>query len=260
MTLSRRYVPAIGKRVTLRTFADYNNLPVSVWAWLTVRAIDGETVTVEHYNARDTGEFFTVPLLAIAPPVGWKQRYTIHAQPDKVDTVLSWFDRGIAVRQSHDMSGSMPCAFQPLDNSNSPHWQFPELTDVIPADECGKVFQVVKIERQDVYDVYLVPDSACKFCNGTGKRHVQTIADVRKVPIADVLADTELIARLEGYDALTGLFTCHCIRGGFRTLGRSKRAKVIKEWAAQGWDTHYCNYGEHSFWERTRETIVRDWE
>ena len=111
-----------------------------------------------------------------------------------------------------------------------------------------------------MYNVYLVPDSACKFCNGTGKRHVQTIADVRKVALADVLADAELIARLEGYDALTGLFTCHCIRGGFRTLGRSKRAKIIREWAKQGWVTEYRNYGEHSFWERTRETIVRDWE
>ena len=269
MTLSRRYVPAIGLRVTLRTFADYNTLPCSVWSHLTVRAIDGETVTVEHYNARDTGEFFTVPLSAIAPPVGWKQRYTIHAQPDKVETVLGWFARGIAVRQSHDMSGSMPTSFQPLDNSNSPHWQFPELTDSVPADECGKVFRVVKVERQDVYNVYLIADQNCPHCNGTGRRTLAELAKIRHESIVELKRKMAIPAEpyrvndslhLDDYSADTETFSCHCIRGGFRTLGRSKRAKLIKEWAAQGWDTHYCNYGEHSFWERTRETIVRDWE
>ena len=86
----RQYVPTIGRRVTLRQFSDYlHYLPsLTVWSHLTVRAIDGENVTVEHYNARDTGEFFTVPLSAIAPLIGWQAQYTIHCKPDQVGKVL----------------------------------------------------------------------------------------------------------------------------------------------------------------------------
>jgi len=264
MTLSRQYVPAVGARVTLRTWEDYGKVtgkPCN-WSCFTVREVRPETdcVTIEHYNAGDTGEFYAAHLSQIKAPIGWQSQYTIYCKPEQVDNALSWFARGIVVRQSHDMSGSMPTAFQPMDNSAAPHWQFPEVTDAVPADECRRVFRVVKVERENVYDVYLVPQTECPYCHGTGKRHVQTIADARKVALSDVLADSELIARLEGYDTQTRLFTCHCIRGGFRTLGRSKRAKLIKEWALQGWDTHYCNYGEHSFWERTRETVVQDWD
>ena len=105
------------------------------------------------------------------------------------------------------MSGSMPTSFQPLDNSNSPHWQFPELTDSVPADECGKVFRVVKIERQDVYNVYLrfqIPH--CNFRKGTGEMvtFANLSPNVRKMPILPIVpADAELIARLEDYDART---------------------------------------------------------
>ena len=263
MTLSRQYVPAIGARIRLRTGEDYTKItgkPCN-WSWFTVREVRPETdcATIEYYNAGDTGEVYTAHLSQIAPPIGWAPQYTIRAKPEDVDKVLGWFARGIVVRQSHDMGGSMPVAFQPMDNSAAPHWQFPEVTDAVDASECDKVFRVVKIEREDVYDIYLVPDASCKYCHGTGRRHLQTIADVRKVTLTDVLTDSELLARLKGYDQQTNLFACLCIRGGFRLLGRSKRAKLIKEWTLQGWDTHYCNYGEHSFWERTRETIVKDW-
>ena len=261
---TRQFVPAVGTRVKLRLWEDYGKVtgkPCN-WGWFTVREVREETncVTLEYYNAGDTGEFYNATLSQIAAPIGWQSRYTIYAKPDQVDKVLGWFARGIVVRQSHDMSGSMPTAFQPMDNSDSPRWQFPEVTDSIPATDCSKVFRVIKIEREDVYNVYLVPENDCKYCHGTGRRHLQTIADVRGTNLASILADSELIGRLEDYSAETGLFTCHCIRGGFSKLGRTRRAKVIKEWAKEGWVTEYRNYGVHGFWERTRETVVKDWE
>jgi hypothetical protein len=270
MTLPRQYIPAIGRRVTLQLFADYHQyLPtLTAWSHLTVRAVDGDIVTVEHYNAKDTGEFFTVPLAAIAPPIGWAPQYTIHVKPDQVDKVLGWFARGIVVRQSHDMSGSMPTAFQPMDNSTQPHWQFCEITDAVPAEDCRKVFRVAKIETEDIYDVYLVPQSNCKYCQGTGRRTLAELAKIRHESIAELKHKMTLplkqyepceAIRLNGYDDQTETFECHCIRGNFRTLGRSKRAKLIKEWAKDGWDTHYIPYA-YGTWKRTRETIVQDWE
>lgn len=42
-----------------------------------------------------------IPLEVIAPPIGWQSRYTIYAKPEQIEAVLSWFARGIVVRQSH---------------------------------------------------------------------------------------------------------------------------------------------------------------
>jgi hypothetical protein len=75
--------------------------------------------------------------------------------------------------------------------------------------------------------------------------------------------DTETVSHLgsrEGWNADLQTFECGCARGGFRTLGRSKRAKLLKEWSLQGWSTEFHNRGEHSWWDRTRETVVKDWE
>jgi hypothetical protein len=227
-----------------------------------VHSRDSDGAVVQVLNGSEpTGEVLTVPLNAIAPPIGWRDRYTIYCEPAKVETVLSWFARGIVVRQSHDMSGSMPTAFQPMDNSAQPHWQFCEVTDAIPAAECSKVFRVVKIERENIYDVYLVPDDTCERCHGSGRDSVARVNTYRASKGMEP-CDTETISHLgsrAGWDASTGTFECSCVRGGFSKMGRSKRAKLIKEWAAAGWDAHYVNLGEHSYWERTRETVVQDW-
>jgi hypothetical protein len=270
MTLSRQYVPAIGKSVKMRLFSDYTERNINVWAWLRVHSLNLDGAVVQVLNGSEpTGEVLTIPLNTIDPPIGWKSQYDIYCEPAKVETVLGWFARGIVVRQSHDMSGSMPTAFQPMDNSAQPHWQFCEVTDAVPATECGKVFRVVKLEREDIYDVYLAPDKDCKHCAGTSRRTLAELAEIRhesiselkrKMAIAPEPYKTNESIHLDGYDETDETFACHCIRGGFRTLGRSKRAKLIKEWTSLGWDTHYVNLGEHSYWERTRETVVKDWE
>ena len=262
MTLSRQYVPAIGKSVKLKEWSDYSTRGIPVWSWMRVHSLNSDGAVVEVLNGYEpTGEVLTVPLNAIAPPIGWAPRYTIHAKPEKIDAVLSWFARGIVVRQSHDMSGSMPTAFQPMDNSEQPHWQFCEVTDAIPAAECSKVFRVVKIEREDIYDVYLVPRADCQHCKGSGRDSVARVNAYRAERGMDP-CDTETVSHLGSradWDENSQTFECGCVHGGFRTLGRSKRAKLIKEWSLQGWDTHYVNMGEHSYWERTRETVVQDW-
>jgi len=190
MTLSRQYIPETGTLVKLATWEDYTKVtgkPCN-WSHFTVREVRQETdcVTLEHYNAGNTGEFFTAHLSQIAKPIGWKSQYTIYVKPDKVETVLSWFSRGIVVRQSHDMSGSMPTAFQPMDNSAQPHWQFCEVTDAVPAEDCRKVFRVVKIETEDIYDVYLIPQTDCKHCNGTGRRTLTELGAIRHESIEEI--------------------------------------------------------------------------
>ena len=272
MTLSRQYVPAIGKRVRLRLWEDYAKVTGKVcnWSWFTVREVRTETdcVTLEGFNAGDTGEMFNAHLSQIAAPIGWQSQYTIYCKPEKVNDVLGWFARGIVVRQSHDMSGSMPKAFQPMDNSAQPHWQFCEITDAIPAEECSKVFRVIKVETEDVYDVYLVPQSDCAHCHGSGRRTLAELAGIRNDTVSEVKRKMAIPVdpyrandsiHLNGYSAETETFECHCVRGGFRTLGRSKRAKLIKEWARDGWSTQYVPYAG-GFWERTRETVVQDWQ
>lgn len=261
MTL-RQYVPPIGKSIKMREWSDYASRDINVWAWLRVQSINSDGVVIQVLNGNaPTSQFAHIPFSAIAPPIGWKARYTIHVGPDKVETVLGWFERGIVVRQSHDMSGSMPTAFQPMDNSGQSHWQFCEVTDSVPADECSKVFRVVKFERQDVYDVYLVPDPNCVHCHGTGRDSLARVNQYRAERGMDP-CDQETVSHLgsrQGWDAQTQTFECMCVRGGFSKLGRSKRAKLIKEWALDGWKTEYVNHGEHSWWERTRETVVKDW-
>ena len=190
MTLSRQYVPTIGKRIKLANWEDYAKVTGKScnWEWFTVREVRPETncATIERYNAGDTGEFFTAHLSQIAPPIGWKSQYTIRCKPEQVEDVLSWFARGIVVRQSHDMSGPMPTAFQPMDNSEQPHWQFCEVTDAVPAAETRKVFRVAKVETEDIYDVYLVPQTDCKHCAGTGRRTLAELAGIRHESIAEL--------------------------------------------------------------------------
>lgn len=269
MTLSRQYVPAIGESVKMRLFSDYTSRNVNVWAWLRVHSFNSDGVTVQVLNGTEpTGEVLTIPLDTIAPPIGWQSQYTIYCKPDKIDAVLSWFARGIVVRQSHDMSGSMPTAFQPMDNSDQPHWQFCEVTDAVPAAECSRVFRVVKIETENIYDVCLVPDKNCSHCHGTGRRTLAELGKIRRESIAELKRKMAIAPEpyrinerlhLDDYSKTDETFACHCIRGGFSKLGRSKRAKLIKEWALQGWSTEYHNHGEHSWWDRTRETVVQDW-
>ena len=262
MTLLRQYIPAIGKQVKLRLFSDYTSLRLPPWGYLRVLAIDDQNVSVQHCPApmdhSKDGEVISVKLNQIAAPFGWQPRYTITCKSGQVEQVLSWFARGIVVRQSHYLSTSMPVAFQPMDNAAATHWQFPEITDAVPAEECRKVFRVVKIEHESASNAYLAADPSCKVCDGTGRRRLATMAKARQTTVSNLLADEKLLASLTGWNVKTCDFTCHCTRGGFARLGRSKRAKLIKEWEQDGWRTYY--HTSVGYWERERTVLVQDWE
>jgi hypothetical protein len=277
MTLSRlnnspirQYKPTKGTRITLAEFQHYGIVAqqhpehnLSVWSNFTVHYITEDSVYVEHYNAGNTGVCYFVPLVWISIPIGWHPRYTIHCKAEQAQTIINdWFTRGIVVRQSHDMSGSMPTAFQPLTDDalpSSPHWQFPEDTDVIPAEDCARVFRVVAVEQEEITSAVLgyPADPNCHMCKGTGRRTVAELAIVRQETLAQTW-DGINTGKIP-LDNLTSTdFRCHCAQYGAMTrMGRTKRAKLVKRMRADGWKVAYRPYAG-GYWERSRETVVHD--
>ena len=134
MTLNREYVPKIGASVMMRSWSDYAGRQINMWARMRVHSINSDGATVQVLNGSEpTGQVLNIPLAAIAPPLGWRARYTIYVTPDEVEQVLGWFARGIVVRQSHALGGPMSTAFQPMDNSERPHWQYPAVETLVQA-------------------------------------------------------------------------------------------------------------------------------
>lgn len=260
MTQSRKYIPQIGQRITLKLFAYYTAQSLPAWTHLIVEEVrpDLGWISARRDGDTESGKY-AFKLDEIAPPVGWEPRYTITVAPDDVEKILSWFERGMVCRLTHDLNPYyMPIVWQPLDNSEQPNWKFPEVTDTIKAEDCRKLIRVVRLDDQDIN---FVNDPGCTYCSGSGRRPLQQVADARGCTLAEAHALAKSDERFfRSYDEASGLFDCHCSASGFRKLGRSKRAKLIKEWEADGWKTEYVNHGEDSYWHRTRETVVHDWE
>jgi hypothetical protein len=273
----RQYRPAIGKLIKLSEWSDYTSRGLSPWGWLRVTGIDKDTVTVRHAPhptdpSHDEPEI-TIPLYAVATPIGWEPRYAIHAQGrDGADNVVNnWFSRGIVVRQSHDMGGSMPTAFQPLVDGElpgSPHWQYPEVTDVIQPEDCKRLFRVVAVEEEEITSATLgyPADPKCTSCQGTGRRTIAQLAEVRNETVEQLWAlidkgqipldDLTHAAEHSAFET----FRCHCAQhGAMSRLTKTERTKLIKEMRAEGWQVEYRPYAG-GFWERRKEILVHDWE
>ena len=279
----RQYRPPVGKLIKMSQWADYTARGLSPWSYLRVLGIDRDTVTVRHAPnptvPAEDGEQFTIPLYTVDAPVGWEPRYTIHAKPEQAKVIVKdWFSRGIVVRQSHDMSGSMPKAFQPLTSGavpGSPHWQFCEDTDVITAEDCPKLFRVIAVTEEEITSATLgyPADKDCKHCQGTGRRSVTELATIRHEAIEVTRArivSNEDYAKLEtteregkipieDYRAHSDTFRCHCHYGALGRLGRTKRGKLFSQMRADGWEVKYFPYAG-GYWRRWRETIVHDWQ
>lgn len=174
----RTYIPAIGARVKLREFNSYTSRNIHVWAWFDVLSVDqtAQTATIQHNNAGVLLETVTVPLAEIQSPLGWQPRYTIAVKPDKVQTVLEWFARGIAVHVSHDI-GNYSESFQPLDSATSPGWRYPEETDRILAEDCAKIFRIISVEQEEI-NSYINP-SHPKLSTMNRKERNKAFADMR---------------------------------------------------------------------------------
>jgi hypothetical protein len=274
MTLSNRiYTPEVGKLVKMRTFENYTSRGIHPWAWLKVFDVTPALVSFRIMNGpNETDHFSTCLLSDIQPPLGWESTYTIYAKPEQAETIVNdWFARGIAVRQSHDMGGSMPTAFQPMDNSASPHWQFTEVTDAIPAADCRKVFRVVSVIEEEITGKLLgLFDPSCTFCKGSGRDSAKRIAKVREVSeesikesIREGLTEDEETKRLStnchvtNYDDADGTFECTCHYGAIKALGRTKRGKLFAAMRSEGWLVTFVRYAG-GFWIRRRETVIHE--
>ena len=145
----RRYIPKPGVRVRMPLFSDYTEAGLEPWTTLIAKFVTSIDVTCER---PENGGTAIIPLTKIQPPVGWQSRYTIHVQPDKVDDVLAWLKRGISVRFSQYI-GDGSTVFQPLDNSETPHWKYTEQTDTLTAEETVEYISVVKVESGSGRDV-----------------------------------------------------------------------------------------------------------
>jgi hypothetical protein len=264
----RQYRPKVGQLISMGQWTDYTSRGLSPWGRLRVIGIDKDTVTVRYAPhpmdaSCDDQSQITIPLYTVQPSIGWEPRYTIHCKPEQVETVKSWFARGIVCRQSHNMSSSMPMAFQPLTDGvlpGSPHWQFPEDTDVIMPEDCARLFRIVSVEQEEITSAVLgyPADPNCHRCKGTGRRTVAELAIVRKSTLAQTWDDINT-GKIPLDDLTSTDFRCHCAQYGAMTrMGRTKRAKLIKQMRADGWQVEYRPYAG-GYWERRRETIVHDW-
>jgi len=244
------YIPSIGKRVKLKSFSDYTERKLNPWAWFEVISVNPESkhVTLQLFDGLTPKDYFTTvfPTL-IQPPIGWKEVYTIYVKPEKVDEVLSWLPRGIAVMASHDLSSAGQMAYQPADNWTQPHWQYPELTDLVPPEDTGKRIRIVKLESE--YDASVM--APCEYCeNGTRiakEYHVnnQNIPDSPK----------EIGQHFQ-------CFTCNGTGEKPKYLtsfDKKERAKIIKGLEKEGWKVGYRkgNCETRGYWME-RETIVKE--
>lgn len=282
----RHYIPEIGARVKLKTWEDYSNRDLPMWAWLRVYRLDSTApdayVKVEILNgAESSGEYVYVPLASIDPPIGWQPRYTITCTPDKVDAVLGWMSRGVVVRQSQYI-GDGSTAFQPLDNSPQPHWKYGEVTEVIPPEQTDALIRVVKLETE--YDVG-VP-SPCRYCIA-GKRTVENNPallghdnetcgkcgaivgfsfdkpyhhsvrnrheNMTNAPASAPCPPARQPAECWVCDG-TGIGTTY-----LSDLSRKDRNAAIAAMHADGWKVTYVKQGGVG-WMRERETVVKDWK
>ncbi len=274
MTQERHYVPKVGDIVRLRVMSDYTAVGLPYWTRLHATGIDGDRVVCVRSltgGEEKDGDLVTIPLSSVSAPVGWKERYTIHAAPDKVDEVLAWMKRGIVVRFSQYI-GDGSTAYQPMDNSGQPHWKFGEVTDAIAAYQTKDLIQVVKLET--VGDAF-VP-APCRYCNGSSVHVANKAMD-------DQTASTKVCEKCGIHTGFS--FTepwhnawnlsdngvcpevnppgwCWVCRGsglGCRQISELKgkeRKAAIEQLTAKGWKVWYQK--EARMWFMERETVVKD--
>lgn len=244
-----KYIPAIGKRVKFKEWCDYSSRSIHIWAWLEVIEIyeTENTIKLQLTNGPEKlNEFYNVPLNIIEKPIGWRKQYAITVEPEKVDTVLGWLQRGIAVRQCHDLSSAGNTTFQPGDNYSQPHWAYPELTDLVLPEDTKDRIKIVKLEFK--YDAS-IPD-ICQYCKGTGYR----IAEEFHVNNKNIPDPPQKIG---------DKFKCFTCKNGIRDkfiseiVDKKEKQAAIKKLTKEGWKVQYRRRYE-SGWFMERETIIKD--
>ena len=274
----------------MRNFNDYTSAGLNPWTVLIVAAIHDLDTSLPWLtchlmltqNGERDNEQVTIPLSSLDPPIGWRPRYTIHVEPAKVDEVLSWFSRGIVVRQSQYIGDGSIC-FQPMDNSDVPHWKFGEVTDVIPPEQCSKVFRVVSLTM--FYDAFI--PAPCRYCiEGKRTRENNPVLTERNEthcpkcghvtgfsfdkPYHDMMyqqyttepeTDASRIVECPKLRKPAECWVCNGTGNGARYLSemdRKERVQAIKMLESQGYKVWYQRRG--AMWRMERETVVKDWE
>lgn len=262
--MERQYIPRVDSTFKMREFTDYTSRGVNVWAHLKCIAVIGDTVSFQVLDGnKETNVFSACPLSAVNPPIGWESRYTIYCSTEQAEKIISnWFARGIMVRANHCIGDSAGSVFQPLDNSGTPHWKYPECTDVILADECAKLFRIVAVTEEEITSATLgyPTDPKCSHCQGTGRRSLADLANIRKETIEDTraLLQNGTINIDGGLDAADA-FRCHCHFGALSRLPKKDRTKLFKTMQADGWQIEYVPYAG-GFWTRRKETVIHNWQ
>lgn len=262
--MERQYIPKVGSTFKMRLFEDYTSRGIHVWAHLKTVAVTGETVSFQVLNGSEpTNNFSACPLSAVNPPIGWEARYTIYCKPEQAEKIISnWFARGIVVRANHCIGDPAGSVFQPLDNASTPHWKYPECTDVIQAEDCPKLFRVVSVQSEEITSETLgyPADPTCTHCQGMGRRSLAELSSIRKETIEKTraLLNDGTINLDGGLDTLD-TFRCHCHFGALSRMPKKDRTKLFKTMQAEGWQTEYVPYAG-GFWTRRKETIVHNWQ
>lgn len=282
---NRTWKPVTDALVKLKTWSDYTTRGINVWACLKVLTTcgNGHDMCLSIMDVTtDTLQRVIVPLDAIAPPIGWHERYTITVSPDKVDTVLSWFERGITVRQSHYMP-ECSTAFQPMDNDDVPGWKFAGDTVVerVKPENCTSIFRVVKLESEMDPGI----PTTCPHCVN-GKRTPENNPvlvghDTEDCPhcgnVAGFSFDRPYHPKGYRYGYVDGITMDNSQCGNVRTAGEcwvcngtgigkrylselspKERKQAIADMTRDGWRVFYVRSG--SYWVRERETVVKDWD
>jgi len=140
-----------------RLLADRAKLDVpTLWAWFEVREAGPESCRLRHIlravNAPDPAWEGEVPTVQISPPLGWSPTYTIYCKnAEQASRVLqSWFEQGIHVWTSHDLSCAGRMAYTPAkeEKPHPPHWQFGDgPVETVPPELCESVFSIIWIEE-----------------------------------------------------------------------------------------------------------------
>ena len=182
----RKWIPKVGDKVKLKLFEQYTGLRPATgvgtpgitypepWAWFEVlppastapsdgfSPSDGSVLLRHICRAVDAGPAWEgrIPLSWLEPPLGWESSYTIYcSSSSQAQTVIAdWFQRGIHVWTSHDLSCAGRMAFTPFVHSDgsvdgvqpgvepaaSPHWQYTaQPVESIFAEDCPHIFSVV---------------------------------------------------------------------------------------------------------------------
>jgi hypothetical protein len=200
--------------------------------------------------------------------------YRMLIYPTDVDNVRSWFAtrQGCVVWTNKEIGYSRPDLMTPKlqeDGSETrpPHWAYVGHPDPIKPEEIG-----IRTEKQIPLPKEWFP--ACERCQGSGRRSLKELADIRKETIDELLAHAPPI--IQDVSVEKGTFNCNQCRGsgheikaprirlkreywGGYTVKETTKIKMTKMASKLGtdilWDWNHCDSGFGEVFFYTEEIV-----